>query len=240
MSQAERAALYNELKAHGFEPTKHYREYTIDELRELHADIVEQPRAASVEDVMNKMAGAIHDNDSSRELPQSVLVSDTADPNEMATMRRGKEDVPIRTDSAGRVWYQEEILKSSTVKPRGYRIYREIGTGTKEITVEDGQGYTETFEVPSGERKPLEVKIGVPTWQVGIYRDPRLPFKVITYRNAHGYDRKEVEAFFGGADLLPENVVDIYVGNLMCYDIRSVNTAIQREYNLLQRKGISV
>ena len=238
MSQTERAALYNELKEAGFEPTKHYREYAIDELRKLHRDMVTTPMPAGVDNVMNKMSEAIRAEHPERE--PSVPISNEADPNEMATMRRGKEDEPIRIDEQGRIWFQEEILKSATARPCAYRVFRELGTGTKEVTVEDGQGYTETFEVPSGERKPLEVKVGVPTWQVGIYKDPRLPIKVITYRNAHGYDREEVEAFFGGADLLPENVVDIYVGNLMCYDIRSVNTAIQREFNLLQRKGISI
>ena len=48
MSQTERATLYNELKEAGFEPTKHYREYAIDELRKLHRDMVTTPMPTGV------------------------------------------------------------------------------------------------------------------------------------------------------------------------------------------------
>ena len=144
---------------------------------------------------------------------------------------------PIRTDERGRVIYQEEITKSSLARPRGYRVFREIGTGVKTVTINSEDGYTETIEVPDGSRKPLEVKVGIPTWQVGIYKDPQLPFKILEYRSKRGFMREEVEEFFGGPDVLPEGLEPTYVGNKLAYPIRETVVAIQREYNQLQKRG---
>lgn len=213
MAQADKSRLYQALKSAGYVFTKHFREYTVAELE------------------------AIHQNIADRISEQTGVPVQEKNESEQPSQRLGGFKGPIRTDMQGRVWYQEEIIKSSIAKPRGYRVYREIGSNTKQVTVDSGDGYTETFEVPGDERKPLEVKVGVPTWQVGIYKDPRLPFKIMTYRNARGYVREEVENFFGGKDVLPESISVIYVGNRLCYSIRSVNTAIQREYNMLQKKG---
>lgn len=212
MAQADKSRLYQALKTAGYPFTKHFREYTVAELQEIHASI-----ASRIEE-------------------QTGVKVQEKDEDEQPTQRGGSQKA-IRTDLQGRVWFQEEIIKSNTAKPRGYRVFREIGSNTKAVTIDAGDGYTETFEVPGDEKKPLEVKVGVPTWQVGIYKDPRLPFKIVTYRNAKGYERQEVETFFGGKDVLPESISSLYVGNLLCYDIRSVNIAIQREFNMLQRKG---
>lgn len=213
MANADRAHLYNELKEAGYKFSKHFREYSVNELQDIKAQIAAQQAART-----------------------GVAVKDR-DVTELPSQRRGQEEEPIRTDLDGKVWYQEEIIKAGTARPRGYRIYREIGTDVKQVTVEDGDGYTETIEVAGDRQKPVEVKVGIPTWQVGIYKDPRLPFKIMVYRNARGYVREDVELFFGGPDVVPENVAKTYVGNMIGYDIRSTNTAIQREHNQLVRKG---
>ena len=216
MAATTRSELWQALKAIDYPFSKAYKDYTVDELANIHRGLLRDAEART------GVAGREKDAD------------------EVPTQRRTDGMAPIRADATGRVWYQEEIQKSTLAKPRGYRIYREIGTGVKEVTIDAGEGYTETIEVPDGSAKPLEVKVGIPTWQVGIYRDPQFPFRIVEYRSARGFFRDDVEEFFGGPDVLPENVSTIYVGNLLCYPIREVVVAINREYNMLQRKGSAV
>lgn len=215
MASTSRSELWQALKAINYPFKKKYAEYTTEELVAIHQQVLAEQAA------------------------RTGVEGRAKDASELPTQRRSDELAPIRTDEQGRVWYQEEIQKSSLAKPRGYRVFREMGSGVKQITTErDSEGYTETIEVPDGQRKPLEVKVGIPTWQVGIYQDPKFPdFKIIQYRDARGFRRQDVEAFFGGADVLPEGIETIYVGNLLCYPIRSVVIAINREYNMLQGWG---
>lgn len=214
MAGTTRSELWQLLKSIGYQFQKPYKDYTTDELESIHASLLRKAAA------------------------QTGVEGRAKDEDELPTQRRSDELEPIRTDAQGRVWFQEEIQKSSLAKPRGYRVFREMGTGTKLITTErDEEGFTETIEVPDGSRKPLEVKVGIPTWQVGIYKDPKFPFRIVEYRTARGFMRQDVEEFFGGADVLPEGVNTIYVGNLLCYPIREVVIAINREFNMLQKKG---
>jgi hypothetical protein len=213
MAATERSELWQALKEINYPFKKKYAEYTAEELRAIHDSLLRQAEAKT------GVRGSVQDK------------------TELPTQRRADELAPIRTDTRGRVWFQEEIQKSSLAKPRGYRIFREIGTGVKDVTIDSGDGYTETIEVADGSRKPLEVRVGIPTWQVGIYKDPQFPFRVVEYRSARGFMRHDVEEFFGGPDVLPEGITAIHVGNLLCYPIREVIVAIQREYNQLQKKG---
>lgn len=161
------------------------------------------------------------------------------DPNELPGQRTNTkpEDEPIRTDEFGRVWYQEEVLKPSYPKPRGRRVLRYQETGVEQVTVQEGQ-YTETFEIAgSGPGQAAEVKITLPSYQVGIYKDPRFPFRVHTYNGNEGFDLFEVEEFFGGAELVPPTVKRMYVENHLCYDIRSVVRTIEAEHRQLQLTG---
>jgi hypothetical protein len=161
------------------------------------------------------------------------------DPNELPGQRTNTQplDEPIRIDEAGRAWYQEEVLKPSYPKPRGRRVLRYQETGVEQVTVQDGQ-YTETFEVAgSGPSIPAEVKITLPSYQVGIYKDPRFPFKVHTYNGTEGFDLFEVEEFYGGSELVPATVKRTYVENHLCYDIRSVIRTIEAEHRQLQLTG---
>lgn len=213
MAATSRSELWQALKAINYPFPKKYAEYTADELEAIHEGLLRQAEA------------------------KTGITGRAKDQDEVPTQRRSDDLEPIRTDATGRIWFQEEIQKSSLAKPRGYRVFREVGSGVKLETIDDGQGYTETIEVADGSRKPLEVKVGIPTWQVGIYKDPQFPFRVVEYRSARGFFRQDVEEFFGGADVLPENVSTTYVGNLLCYPIRDVVVAINREYNMLQKRG---
>lgn len=214
MASTERGELYRALKEAGYPLTKPYQNYTLAELK------LEYAKALDIQAARTGVAGGRKDE------------------NELPTQRRADELTPIRTDEQGRVWFQEEIQKSTLARPRGYRVHREVGSGVKKITLPpDAEGFTEEIEISDGTRKPLEVRVGIPTWQVGIYKEPNMPFRTVVYRDARGFYREDVEKFFGGPDVLPEGVEAIYVGNLLCYPIRETVVAITREYNQLEKKG---
>lgn len=161
------------------------------------------------------------------------------DPNEMPGQRTNTkpEDEPIRRDEYGRLWYQEEVRKPSYPKPRGRRVLRYMETGVEQLTVQNGE-YAETFEIAgSGPGTAAEVKITLPSYQVGIYKDPRFPFKIHCYNEREGFDLFEVEQFFGGPELVPDTVKRMYVENDLCYDIRSVIRTIEAEHRQLQLTG---
>lgn len=161
------------------------------------------------------------------------------DPREMAGQRQNSqpEDEPIRVDEFGRLWYQEEIKKPAMPKPRGRRVLQYMDTGTKTQTFKSGD-YTESFEVAGDETPRVsEVKITLPSYQVGIYKDPRFPFKVHTYNGIEGFDLFNVQEYYGGAELVPAGIKRMYVENVLCYDIRTTVRAIQDEYRALQLAG---
>lgn len=145
-------------------------------------------------------------------------------------------ETPIRTDEAGRVWFREEVRKPATPQPRARRRITYIDTGVKKETVVDGR-FIETVEVAGDRRTTEMVKITMPSYQVGVYSDPRFPFKVHTYNNNRGFDLFDVQAFYGGADLVPSDILRVYVGNDLCYDIRSTIRSIQSEYRAQQLRG---
>jgi hypothetical protein len=169
--------------------------------------------------------------------PAAPIVA-APDPNELPGQRLNTQGgAPIRIDEAGREWYQEEVKKPSYPKPRGRRVLRYQETGVEQVTVQDG-AYTETFEVAgSGPGQAAEVKITLPSYQVGIYKDPRFPFKIHTYNGIEGFDLFEVEEFYGGSELVPATVKRMYVENHLCYNIRSVIRTIEAEHRQLQLTG---
>ena len=161
-----------------------------------------------------------------------------ADPNEMAGQRLNThvDWEPIRTDDKGRVWFQEEVRKPAFPKPRGRRVLNYTDTGTKTKTVQAGQ-FTETFEVAGDQAVAAQVKITLPSYQVGVYKDPRFPFKVHVYNGVQGFDMADVQAYYNGAELVPAEVKRMYVENVLCYDIRTTVRAIQSEFRQLQLAG---
>jgi len=147
------------------------------------------------------------------------------------------EDTPIRIDEMGRAWFQEEVRKPSYPKPRGRRVLKYMERGVQVETVQNGD-YVETFEVAGvGSPHPAEVKITLPSYQVGIYKDPRFPFRIHCYNDREGFNFFEVCEFYGGAELVPAECKRVYVENDLCWDIRSVVRAIQNEHRQLQLMG---
>ena len=97
--------------------------------------------------------------------------------------------------------------------------------------------------MPGDQHTKMQVKITLPSYQVGVYREtPASPFKIHVYNGDRGYDLFDVEAFYGGPDTVPADVKRKYVSNVLCYDIRTVNRAIEAEYRerVLPRENMNV
>lgn len=146
----------------------------------------------------------------------------------------GRND-PLRVDSEGRVWYMDEVMKPAIPGPRTRRRVRYEETGTEVRERHDSEGrLIETFEVAGQQRRSGEILITLPSHQTGIYRDPRLPFRVHTYGERKGYDRLDVVAFYGGLDNVPTTITTLYVNDALCYNIRTTNDTMERELRDLQ------
>jgi hypothetical protein len=226
MSARVKAALYNLYKEHAV-PEKHYRNYSADELTKLLTDMGV--------DIEAGLAVSQEAHDDLKPLPELRL----PDPDEMPSQRLNTQASHefIRVDEAGRKWVQEEVRKPAYPKPRGRRVLKYMETGTTVETVQNGE-YVETFEIAGTEQgRPAEVKITLPSYQVGIYKDPRFPFKIHCYDGREGFDMFDVEEFYGGAELIPSSVKRVYIENVLCYDIRSVIRTISAEHRHLQLTG---
>lgn len=232
-----KSELYNRLKNSGYTPEKHYRDYTLEELQSIHDGFVmsgpvNPPTETTVElDVEVDTPAPVQEN--------PIVLPRQKNPNEMAGERLNTqlEDEPIRIDENGFIWYQEEVRKPAAPQPRGRRVLKYIDTGTRKETFRDGE-YVETIEVAGdGVGRPAEVKITLPSYQVGIYRDPRYPFKIHVYNETRGFNYFDVVGYYGGEELVPPGVKTVYVENVLCYDIRSVIQAIQQEFRALQLSG---
>lgn len=240
---SKKSDLYNALKASGKPLSTSYAQYTVDQL-EAELAFYQVP-VVTVEDEPTPPAPvtpeeqAIADQYARFDTAQAAPTPRAQDPEEMPGQRLNtkSEDEPIRVDEQGRIWYQEEVLKPAYPKPRGRRVLTYIDSGVTTETVQNGE-YVETFEVAGkGAGRPAEVKITLPSYQVGIYKDPRFPFKIHCYNGREGFDLFEVAMYFGGSELVPEECKRVYIENDLCYDIRSVIRAIQNEYRQLQLTG---
>jgi len=247
MSQNEKARYYQALKAAGVNFDKHYREYNTEGLRAawlklndgVDLDAPPEPQQLDQEEPPPPTFFGFEAPEPEPVRTQDIEVRH-ADPGEMAGQRQNSqpEDVPIRIDpETGREWYQEEILKPAYPKPRGRRVLTYVETGTKQVQTKSGE-FVETFEVAGdGPPRTAEVKITLPSYQVGVFKDPRFPFKVHTYNGLEGFDLFEVRDYYGGAELVPAEAKLVYVENVLCYDIRSVVRAIEAEYRQLMLTG---
>lgn len=283
MSQSDKSAYYQVLKKAGVEFTKHYREYSTEELAEAFRELqlgmgldpdANPPAADEPDDVAppppllddafpdmpelpptaaDAVAAELAERQSEAEFRAAVVQAALAEAaaaaaaappvteknlEEMPGERlNSQDDEPIRTDDQGRVWYQEEVLKPAFPKPRGRRVLQYQDTGTQTKTVKTGD-YTESFEI-AGDRQGVtaQIKITLPSYQVGQYRDPRFPFMVHTYNGVQGFDLFEVQEYYGGSELVPVDIKRMYVENVLCYDVRTVIRAIQTEFRQLQLQG---
>lgn len=241
-----KSELYNTLKEQGWVPDKHFRDYSAAELERIAVTVqptmqAEQPPAAP----QPPEGGPLPELDDPPPAsffgmePPAPPVSNTPDPDEMPGQRQNTKaaDEVIRVDDQGREWLQEEIRKPAFPKPRGRRVLTYTETGVDKQTVRNGE-YTETFEVAGkGAARASEIKITLPSFQVGIYRDKRFPFKIHTYDGREGFDLWDVQQYYGGAELVPPSVKRIYISNTLCYEMRSVIASINEEYRHMQLTG---
>lgn len=265
MSAAEKGFYFRRLKATGIELDRHYRNYTTEELKNADAMAVERGLLEPpTEEELEKLSERIH-RKKPREAPAPAAPAEEAPPSFFGYGQQEQENAPapapaparpelgemagerlntkapeeiLYVDDQGRAWIQKEVLKPAFPKPRGRRVLRYNDPGVVQQSAKEGQ-YTETFEVAGDPRNatPAEIKITLPSYQVGMYRDKRYPFKVITYNGRSGFDRQEVEAYYGGAELVPPVAKRTYVENVLCYDMRSVIRAINEEYRALRLSG---
>jgi len=250
---SQKSELYNQLKNSGKPLSTSYALYTVDQLEaELAFHGVPQPEVAAdrrddtveMEPVQKPSIEAEYDRfDTAMAAEQPVqkpsIPVAKADPEELPGQRLNTQDKdePIRVDEQGRLWYQEEVAKPSYPKPRGRRVLKYIETGVETKSVKNGE-YVETFEVAGvGAGRPAEVKITLPSYQVGIYKDPRFPVKIHCYGGREGFDLFEVQKYYGGSELVPEEIKRVYIENDLCYDVRTVIRAIQNEHRQMQLTG---
>lgn len=224
MSQADKSALWRELKDAGVQLNAPYREYTTEQLETAVGELRERLSAAEAPEPVGGPAPEIIFPET---LTKPVVEKDT-----VAGLRVNTHDPdePIRIEEDGRIVYQDEVRKSAFPKPRGRRVLEYNDPGVKKVTVRAGE-YTETVEMPGDRQRTAQAKITLPSYQVGIYRDPRFPmFKVHEYNDQRGFDFFDVNDFYGGAEGVPVECKRVYVENSLCYDMRSVIRAIQTEY----------
>jgi len=251
MSQGDKASYYQALKELNVSFDKPYRNYTTAELEKKYNDYVaaglapplvtepevDAPDLAAPSPSPGPPPGA--PSPAAAPVPPSVPAAHR-NPDEMAGERQNTNIgamEPIRTDpETGYIWYQEEVMKKGYAAPRGRRVMKYNDPGVKEEQAKSGE-YTETFEVAGDRRKASEVKITLPSYQVGIYKDPRFPFRIHVYNGQTGFNLFEVEDYWGGRERVPEEVKRIYVENVLCYDIRTTVRAIETEFRRLQLAG---
>lgn len=237
MSQGTKSTYYRALKAAGVEFPKHYREYNTAELQEMFHQLRENGVDIQLPEPEPKPETSAPLQEERKSQASSRLPVQDRPAEELPGERALQSREPIRQDSQGRVWYQEEVRKPAFPKPRGRRVLRYLETGVKRTSVQSGE-YTESFEVAGDERtREAEVKITLPSYQVGLYKDPRFPFLIHEYNSQRGFDYFEVNKFYGGEELVPDEIKKIYVQNVLCYDMRTVIRAITTEDRQRQLSG---
>jgi hypothetical protein len=142
----------------------------------------------------------------------------------------GPNDI-LRIDSRGMVWFRDEVMKPAIPQKRMRRKVKTVTSNIEEVhTYRPDGGIDETFEVAGDEQHEIEIKISMPTSQVGIYVDPRMPFKIHQYGNKRAFDYDEVVRFYGGLMQIPSSITTIYVDIDLCFDIASVRDTMEKEY----------
>ena len=220
MSHADKSALYGLLKEAEYPFEKHYREYTTDELGVLAAQ--------------SGLLGTKEEAETVEEDEPAPSMFQSSEPVQTYAGQHAysapAEEEPLRVDpDTGFVWYRDEVRKPANAAPRARRKLTYIDPGVEQRQMRVGE-YLETFEVSGSENNVSSVKITMPSYQVGVYKDPKFPFKVHVYNDNRGFDLFDVEEFWGGADQVPSEVKRIYVANDLCYDMRTTVQAINAEY----------
>lgn len=235
MSHSDKSALYRRLKEVGYQFEKPYNQYKTAELEEV-AETVEFLPAPPGPAEQPDLQGLPELPEVNREIKSPPVTAAKAPEEELAGERlntKGEDEI-IAVDDKGLAWIQYEIRKPLFARPRARRVIDYVDSGVKTRTVQDGN-FIETFEVPGEGRKVSQVKITLPSYQVGIYRDSRYPdFKIHVYNDRRGFDLFDVRKYYGAAELVPAECKLIYVENVLCYDMASVVRAIMTEYRQQQ------
>lgn len=260
MTQAERKELWDELKTRGFQPTKHYRDYSVGELR---SQLASERSYAAQQEVRQAPAPEPEDDfpvptfqvpettaqpqpsapapDPRFEQTVQALRDQPADTVPGLRLNTHGEEKPLRIDADGKIWYKDEITKASYPKERGKRVIEYVDPGVKTQIIRDSNGsIVESFEMPGDQHRISQARISLPAYQIGLYRDPALLgefFKIHVYQDRRGFDLFDVERYFGGKHQIPQTCKRTYVDTVLCYDIDSVLQAIQDEYREKLKNG---
>ena len=222
MAEMTRGELWKALKEAGVQFPKHFREYDRATLQEAYDRLHQGQQQFQQPAAPRPQVAPDH---------PAMNIPISSKPAEYAGMVGAADaDKPIRIDpETNYIWYRDEVRKPAYPKPRAVRKLKYIDTGTKKVTTQNGE-YMESFEVPGDQRRESEARITLPSYQVGLYKDPNFPFKIHVYNDMRGFDYFEVQDFYGGPELVPPSVKTIYVENVLCYDMRSVIRAIETEH----------
>lgn len=243
--------LYNELKAAGVALPKSYPQLSVAELWDVKraairagqlatpaaplpppADAPTPPPAGErLQDDREDRAGGAERHSRPKQAPPAPQQNRPKDEHAGLQQNRPEDEI-IRVDENGLRWLQDEVRKPAFPRARGRRVLRQNDPGVRKIDVPSGE-YTETVEVAGDRLRPSEVKITLPSYQVGLYIDPRYPFRVHIYNEQRGFNLEDVEQFYGGRELVPGEIKRIYVENVLCYDMRTTVRAITAEHRQL-------
>ena len=246
MSAALKGFYWKQLKELGIEFERPYRNYTLAELRDSYSALVEEGLAPAIDEdaaraSYQKEPEQPESQPTTPEPSQPSVPVSAHNVHEHAAERAysaGYDEEPVRIDPVTKfVWFREEVRKPAAPRPRARRKLTYVDSGTKTMEVSDGR-YVETVEVSGQQRNTGEVRITMPSYQVGVYLDPKFKdFKIHVYNDVKGFDLFDVQKFYGGADLVPAGIKRIYVGNDLCYDMLTVIRTIEEEYNRLRLQG---
>ena len=264
MSHSEKSRLYQELKSSGYTFEKHYNAYTTEELQTIsRASVTPAEPQEELLSFFNIDMSSTGDSEPgldvepepyvAEELPSFSASDEPSLPQfvaagaelahldpDLAGSRAYQDLTLIEVDDLGREWYQKEVRKSTSAAPRGRRVITYTDPGVVTATVQTDARYQETVEMPGTGRRVAEARITLPSWQVGKYRRPGIPFLIITYAGNEGFDFTEVNKYFGGTALVPATVKRKYVEGTLCYSVQSVVFTIKDMARNIRLTGLAL
>ena len=135
MTQQERKALWDSAVELGYTPQKHYREHSVDELRELVRQLSPAPTRETVPPTAeNASLGDIFAQ------AQADFLREVPPETEAGRNVPADGETIIRIDADGKQWIMDEVRKPSFPKPRGRIIREYIDPGVKTVEVTDNDG----------------------------------------------------------------------------------------------------
>lgn len=252
----QRGELYSELREQGWEPDRPYREYSLEQLQgikaerdahplitvndgghlgDLGAGLMAEFKAEGFEDGVKE-----DDHQPRATSPQPQQTRDRRPVGQLkreAPEDKAPEGLPegaIRADEHGRIWFREEIGPEVARNRRLRKRITQVVPDKVEVKQIQAGEYIETIEVVGEGTRSLDAFITMPPTQVGIYLDPRFPWKIFTYNGSLGFSYGDVNTYYGGVEFVPSTVKKKFVGNMMAYDIKSAISTVERKYRELQ------